>query len=117
MDDVKKVEGLGYSGEVPTHCEGCYYRKKLGAAEGVTACHYALYEEKLRPCPTEECTVKLILSEEEAAKRDRERKKVATNNILLYSGCDRFGVHGDVLNSRGTSAKSVISKCSRAMKV
>lgn len=53
------------------NCNGCYYRKPLSNKMD-TACHYSIIEGRLRPCEARSCTVKLVLTEDETKRRDRE---------------------------------------------
>lgn len=48
-------------------CKGCFYLRPLGTrGSNWTACHYSLFENRLRPCPAEKCTVKIVLSKSDA---------------------------------------------------
>lgn len=53
------------------YCSDCYYRMKI---TGGYACHYSIIEDALRPCPSDACTVKLVLSEEDAREKSLGRK-------------------------------------------
>ena len=72
---------IGYDEEPASNCIGCYYRRVMTGMDSHTACHYSIYEDKVRPCTPQNCTVKLVLGEGETYSKD----KVRVNRILSES--------------------------------
>lgn len=61
-------------------CEGCYYLKRI--LQRHTACHYCIIENKLRPCPPENCVVKLVLNNEETQIKDEKYRKQCASDAI-----------------------------------
>lgn len=56
-------------------CKGCYYYKRISFRTVEKCCHYALIENKLRPCSTNEsksCSSKLLLPDDRAEYKTNE---------------------------------------------
>lgn len=53
---------------LPKHCEGCFYRRNLGAESGEKFCAYILIEGHARGCSTEACDRK-----KKAGRRKKKR--------------------------------------------
>ena len=51
-------------------CEGCFYYKFI--EPGVRCCHFMIIEDEKRGSSIEECTRRIELSSEEAAKKNRK---------------------------------------------